>query len=151
MINLLHDLQRYLISGTLSHYFIQECNLLTTIGQEERQIALNAIKAVLSDPAKAIIKCPSEPDEIYGDICPDDLLSAFRRVSVDPSCEKSREDLVILLSQLDQWREQRYIKQLEADADEDADEDVSGRPDLRGLADVLKKIKHFKIFLSPTH
>ena len=138
MINLLHDLQRFLISGTLPHYFIQECNLLTTIGPDERQLALKAIKAVLSDPVKSIIKCPSKPNEIYGDdICPNDLVSGFRCVSADSSCDKSREDLVMLLSQLDQWREQRYIKLLE----EEEDYEVSGRLDLTGLADMLKKIK----------
>ena len=54
MINLLHYLQLYLIRGTLPHYFIPECNLLTTIGHDERQIALEAIQAVVSDPVKAL-------------------------------------------------------------------------------------------------
>ena len=136
MINLLHDLQGYLIRGTLPHYFISECNLLTTIVHDQRQIALEAIPAVVSDPVKTLVKCPSEPDEIYGDVCPDDLVSAFRRVSADPSCDKSQEALAMLLYQLDQWREQEYHKQLEADEGE------SNRPYLTGLVDILKKIKH---------
>ena len=140
MINLLQDLQRFLISGTLPHYFIQECNLLTTIRQDERQIAIKAIQTVLSDPVKNIIKCPSKPNEIYGDICPDDLVSAFHCVSADPSCEKNRHAFAMLLSQLDQWREKRHIKQVEKDGEKDSK--VFDRPDLTGLADMLAKIKY---------
>ena len=54
MINLFHDLHMYLKRGTLLHYFIQECNLLTTIGHDERQVALKAIKAIVSDPVATI-------------------------------------------------------------------------------------------------
>ena len=143
MLNLLHDLQMYIIRGTLPHYFFQECNLLTTTGYDERQIALNAIQTVVSDPMAAIIKCPSEPAEIYGDeVRPDDLVSAFRRISTDSSCET----FAMLLWQMDQWREKHYNFQLGLDADE-----VSGRPDLAGLTDMLENIKYLWIFLSPIH
>ena len=136
MINLLHDPPMYLKRGNLPHYFIQECNLLTTIGHAERQDALTAIKTIVSDPVATIIKCPSEPDEIYGDVCPDDLVLAFRHVSADPSCEKSREALVTLLSQLDQWRQRKYYELLKEE-----EYQVSGRPDLTGLADMLERIR----------
>ena len=136
MINLFHDLHIYLKRGTLLHYFIQECNLLTTIGHDERQIALKAIKATVSDPVATIIKCPSELNEIYGDVCPDDLVSAFRHISTDPSCKKSREALVTLLSQLDQWRQRKYYELLKEE-----EYKVSGRPDLTGLADMLERIR----------
>ena len=126
----------YLKRGNLPHYFIQECNLLTTIGHDERQDALKAIKAIVSDPVATIIKCPSEPDESYGDVCPDDLVLAFRHVSADPSCEKSREALVTLLSQLDQWRQRKYYELLKED-----EYQGSGRPDLTGLADMLERIR----------
>ena len=144
MINLLYDLQGYLMKDTLAHYFLQECNLLTTIGHDERRIALEAIRVVLTDPIKTIIKCPSKPNQIYGAvICPNDLVSAFRYVSADPSCKKGREAFAIILSQLDQWRELRYIKQLEQDENEDPNFVVSSRPDLTGLADMLEKNKIF--------
>ena len=135
MINLLHDLKRYLIRGTLPHYFLQECNLLTTIGYDERQIALKAIDAIFSDPVATIIKCPSRPGEIYGFILPDDIVSAFRHVSADASCERSRNVLFMLLTHLDQWREFLYHRQLETDAKYEKD----CRPDLKGLADMLNK------------
>ena len=135
MMNLLHDLRMYLINGYLPHYFLQECDLLTTIGPDERQIALKAIQAIVSNPMAAIIKCPSEPREIYGDdFCPEDLVSALSNVFDDPSRDKCREAFGIL-SQLDQWRAQYYHKQLK----EDVEDWVSGRPNLTGLAGTLEK------------
>ena len=142
MVNLLHDMKMYLRRGILPHYFFQECNLLTTIGREERQIALKAMETVLSDPVKAIIKSPTEPTEIYGDICQDDLVSAFHYVSADPSCEENLEELSMLLSQLDQWREKQYHQLLKEDAEGGADLEVSGRHKRTVLADMLKQIRY---------
>ena len=138
MIDLLRDLQGYLISGTLPQYFLQECNLLATVGRHERQIALKAIETIILDPVAAIIKCPSEPKQIYGDICPDNFVSAFNRVSTDPFSEKSFNTFFTLLSRLDEWREEHYYEQLARDVGDE----VSGRQDLRVLTDMLKKIKH---------
>ena len=140
MKDLLCDLKISLISGILPHYFLQECNLLTTIGREERQIALNAIDAIVSDPVATIIKCPSKPTEIYGDVCPEGLVSAFHRVAADPSCMKSRNDLLVLLSQLDTMRLYKYCQNLMHD--EAKREGVPVRPDMTRLGDMLHKITH---------
>ena len=63
-------------------------------------------------------------------------MSAFRHVSADPSCEKSPEALVTLLSQLDQSRQRKYYELLKKE-----EYQVSGRPDSTGLADMLERIR----------
>ena len=130
MMNVLNDLRMYLKRSNLPHYFLPECNLLATVGYEEQQIALQAIQDIICDPLTAILKCPSKPTEIYGDICPDDLVAAFHQVSTHPCCKRSWEDLVQLLSQLDHWRQLRYLKF------------SCGRPELIRLVDMLGTIKH---------
>ena len=140
MINILRDLQMYLRRGTLPHYFLQGCNLLTTIGRDERQMALKAIEAIVSDPVSAIIKCPDKPKEINGDTCPDDLVSAFRLVSADPSCVENRYDLFVLLSQLNLSRLPLYCRQLTFDKYGISRGPI--RPDLTRLTDMLNKITH---------
>ena len=40
MIDMFHDLQMYLLRGTLPHYFLWGCNLFATIGNDEHRIAL---------------------------------------------------------------------------------------------------------------
>ena len=138
MINVFKDLCVYLKRGILPHYFFPKCNLLTTVGPEERQFALQTIQDIVSNPIATILKCPSEPTEIYGDICPDDLVAAFRQVSSHPSCERSWEELVQLLSRLDHHRQQRYRVQLEGDKQAGG---VSDRPKLIGLVDMLNTWK----------
>ena len=142
MINLLRDLQRYLISGNLPHYFLQECNLLTTIGLDERQMAHKAIEAIFSDPVATIINCPYKPKEIYGDdVSPYELVSAFRRVLADPSCVSSKNALLVLLAQLDMARLKRYCGVLLL-FDEDNRKRGTARPDPIRLVYMLNKIAH---------
>ena len=139
MIGLFHDLLTYLNNGELPHYFLPECNLLATVGYNERQIAIQTIHGILLNPISAVLKCPSVPTDIYGEICPDDLVTAFSRVSIHPSCERSWQNLLLLLSRLDEWREQRYREQLVRDGYERFR--VLGRPKLRGLVDILAQTK----------
>ena len=152
MIDVLHDLHMYLKNGTLPHYFLSKCNLLATVGHDERQIALQTIQKIFSDPV-VVLQCPSEPNKIYGDdIWPDDLVVTFRRVFTDPSCERTREDLSQLLSRLDEYRLGRYAyfcRELKAldEEDEDADSWESWMPELTRLVDMLQKIKHVWIFI----
>ena len=134
MMTLFQELRAYLKRGNLPHYFLPECNLLATVGCNERQIALQAIQDIVSDPAAALLKCPSEPLEIYGDICPDALVAAFHRVSVYRCGGRSREDLVQLLCQLDQTRERRYQRLVRTDELVK----VSSRPELAGLVEMLE-------------
>ena len=126
----------YIQKGYLPHYFLPECNLLATVGCEARQIALNAIQHIVCDPIATTLKCPSKPHEIYGDISPDDLVAAFQFVSTHPSCERSWDDLLQLLSRLDRWRPRLYHVDLQADERYG----VSGRPELITLVDMLEKI-----------
>ena len=143
MMVLIIKFKGYLNRGKLPHYFLPECDLLATVGPEERQIAHKSINDILSDPVSAVLKCPSVPTEIYGDIVPDELVSIFHRVSTRPCCERSRDELLLLLSRLDEWRQQHYHRQLEVDNDEDEGDRVSGRPELRGLVwAILEQIKH---------
>ena len=139
MMSVCQNLSTHLRKGNLPHYFLPECNLLTTVGCNERQIALEAIHHIVCNPIAAILKCPLRPRDLYGDICPDDLVAAFSRVSAHPCYERRWDDLVHLLSQLDRWRRVRYRQQLASDESEPR---VYGRPELAGLVVMLEKIKH---------
>ena len=143
MMDLLRNFLGFLRNGKLPHYFLPECDLLATVGHNERQIALKSINDILSDPISAVLKCPSVPIEIYGNILPDELVAAFHQISTHPCCERSREVLLLLLSRLDEWRQQPYRRLLKLDQREDYR--MSGRPELRGLVrDILEQIKHIQ-------
>ena len=141
MINILCDLQMYLKRGTLPHYFFQECNLLTTIRRDERQMAFKAIEDIVSNPVSAIIQCPTKPKEIYYDISPDDLAAAFSLFSADPSCVENRNDLFGLLSALDRFRLGVHCHQLTYE--EGGRNRGPVRPDPTRLTDMLNKITHW--------
>ena len=140
MMGLLRDLCCYIKDGKLPHYFLLECDLLSLVGPRERKFALQAIQTVLSDPISALFKCPSQPDEIYGDIPPVDLMVAFRHVSTHPSCERCWEELLLLLSRLDEWKVQHYCIQTRVD-EKNKERTASERPILIMLVDLLKHIK----------
>ena len=143
MMDLFSDFINHLNRDKLPHYFLPECDLLATVGHEERQIARKSIHDILLDPISAVLKCPSVPTEIYGNIHPGDLVTVFHQVSTHPCCERSRDELLLLLSRLDEWRQERYRRLLEEDNDEDEKFRVSGRPELRGLVRaILEQTKH---------
>ena len=137
MLDLLHDFDHYLKAGKLPHYFLPDCNLLETTGPEERRIARSVIKIILSDPIQAILTSPSCPKELYGEAQPNTLVNAFHKVSLQPTCARSHENLFSLLACLDESRKQRYREQLVRDNDRFDWHCVSGRPELIGLANML--------------
>ena len=147
MRDLLSDLDGYLKAGNLPHYFLPECNLLATVGPEERRLACDVIQHILSDPLRAILTCPTRPKDIYGKVKPQTLVAAFRQLYFDPTSVSSREHLLLLLRRLDKTRRERYRWQREEDEEEDGDRDedeefsheMSGRPEVRGLVDMLRK------------
>ena len=141
MMNIFHDLGLYLKRGNMPHYFLPKCNLLATVKQPERQIALQTIQDIFCDPISTILKCPSQPTEIYGDIRADDLVAAFHGVSAHPCCERRQEDLVHLLSRLDQWRQLCYDKLRDTDKSDIVSCRVSDRPKLTVLVDMLEAWK----------
>ena len=134
MFGLLNDLDGYLKEGKLPHYFLPDCNLLVTVGHEERCIARNVIQHMLSNPLHAILTCIPDHEIIYGKVRPDTLVAAFHQMSSHPTSVKSREDLFQLLGHLDETRQRRYQWQQDDDS-----YGVSGRPDLMGLVDMLQK------------
>ena len=136
-LDLLHELDDYLKVGNLPHYFLPQCNLLETVADDELCITRTVIKKILSDPLNALLTSPTAPQEIYGKVHPDYLVSAFSRVFSHPTCEESWRDLSDLLARVDERRRQRYREQRE----EDEDYKVSGRAELTGLVDSLKQIK----------
>ena len=144
MMDMFSKLFTYLKDGKLPHYFIPECNLLAAVGHDERQIAIKSINDILSDPLAAVLKCPPVPRQIFADLLPDELVATFHHASTRPCSGCSRDDLLLLLSRLDEWREQWYRWQLEEDKDEDEYYRVSGRrPELRGLVrGILTQTKH---------
>ena len=134
-LDLLRELDEYLKVGNLPHYFLAECNLLETVGDDERGIARQIIADILSDPLSALLTSPTDPQQIYGKVRPDALVNAFRGVSSHPTHEQYRK-LSRLLVRVDKRRRQRYKKQRKGDEGR-----VSGRAELTGLVDMLKEIK----------
>ena len=136
-LDLLHELDDYLKVGNLPHYFLPQCNLLETVADDELCIARTVIEEILSDPLNALLTSPTDPQEIYGEVHPDYLVSMFRRVFSHPTCDQSWDDLSKLLARVDERRRQRYREQCE----KDEREMVSGSVELIGLIDSLKQIK----------
>ena len=136
-LDLLTHLDDYLQLGTLPHYFMPQCDLLETVGNDERHSARQVIQAILSNPLNALLTCPTRPQEIYGEVCPDHLVVAFQRVSSHPTCEESRKDLSELLARVDERRRERFREQHKMDDEEK----VSGRAALTGLVETLEQLK----------
>ena len=124
-LDLLHDLDNYLKVGKLPHYFLPQCNLLETVEEGELCIAQQVIQEILSDPLNALLTSPTAPQEIYGEVHPDYLVSAFSRVFSHPTCDQSWNDLSDLLARVDERRREKSSWW---------DEPI-------GLVDMLKEIK----------
>ena len=143
MLDLCRDLQHYLLMGCLPHYFLPKCDLLRTVGDDERQYALQAVGQVIADPLAAILMSPSNPRAIYGQHhSQNEVVRCFKYVSSQPSHPERREVLLWLLRQLDHHREGLHQKVV----DEDRYFGASGRPGLIRLADYFQREK-FKIWL----
>ena len=137
-LDLHNELNEYIKKRNLPHYFLPQCNLLETVADDELCLARQAIQDILLDPLNALLTSPTRPQEIYGEVSPDYLVSAFGKVSSHPTCEQSWKDLSELLARVDERRRERYREQREADEMLK----VSGRAELTGLVDALKRIKH---------
>ena len=131
------ELDQHLEVGKLPHYFLPQCDLLETVKDDERQLARQVIKEILLDPLNTLLTSPTRPQQIYGDVCPDHLVVAFRGVSAHPTCEESRKNLSELLARVDKRRRERFRQQREGDGHR-----VSGRAQLTGLVATLKRIKY---------
>ena len=143
MIDLLINLKGYLKHRKLPHYFLPECDLLSTVGHEEQRIALKCIKDILSDPISAVLKCPAIPRQIYGDVIPDELVAVFKHASTHPCCVQRRDQLLVLLSRLDEWRQQHHRLQMELDASGDEESWVHCRPEMRRLVwNIIEQTTH---------
>ena len=136
-LDLLLELDIYLQRGKLPHYFMTQCNLLETVGEDERCMARQAIEDILSDPVHALLSSPTDPQQIYGEVRPADLLVAFRKFAAHPICEQSRSQLSVLLACVDECRQRRYSKHQELDEKLV----VYERTKLVALVDSLKQIK----------
>ena len=142
LLDLLRELDEYIKVGKLPHYFLADCNLLETVACDERSIARQAIKHILSDPLNALLTSPTDPQQIYGEVCPKDLVVAFQHVSAHLTHAKCRK-LSKLLARVDERRRERFEKMLQQDrrGSVRGSLGVLGRPDLTGLAEMLKEIK----------
>ena len=135
-LDLLFELNRYLVMGKLPHYFLVKCNLLETVGEDERLLARQAIRDILADPVYALLTSPTDPQQIYGEVRPDDLVIPFREFSAHPRCERSCSRLSTLLACVDEYRQRKYAELLTRDENLFA----SGRAKLVGLVDAIKHI-----------
>ena len=139
-LDLLHELDNYLKVGKLPHYFLAECNLLETVADDERGIARQAIAEILSDPLNALLTSLTDPQQIYGEVCPDDLVTAFHTVSSHLTREQFQK-LSELLTHVDERRRQKFKEQQKWDKILQ----VSGRNEPTGLTDMLKQIERIII------
>ena len=139
-LDLLRELDEYLKVGNLPHYFLAECNLLETVADDERGIARQVIAEILSNPLKALLTSPTDPQQIYGKVRPEDLVLAFLGVSANPMREHY-QNVSRLLALVDKWRRQRFKEQRKWHKVFR----VSGRLELTVLTDMLKQIKHMVI------
>ena len=135
-LDLLFEINVYLEMGKLPHYFQAKCDLLETVGEDERWHVRQAIRDILSDPVHALLTSPTDPQQIYGKVRPDDLVVAFGQVSTRPTCERSRKHLCELLASVDECRQRKYEELLARD-DKLV---VSGRAELVGLVDAMEQI-----------
>ena len=142
-LDLLTHLDVYLQVGKLPHYFLPECDLLETVGNDERQLVREVIKEILSDPLNALLSSPTDPQQIYGEVRPDHLVAAFHEVFANPTSERCR-DLFRLLIRVDDRRQERFSVQRQRDDDPGkfGNQKVSGRAELIKLAVLLKQITH---------
>ena len=115
MLDICQDLQHYVVMACLPHYFLPDCDLLRTLGFEERHYGIQALRRAIEDPLVAIVRSPSEPQDILGNNSPDDLMRCFRVLSSRSSSSQGWEDLQRLLCILDEHREGLHRKQLEKD------------------------------------
>ena len=143
-LDLLTHLDDYIQVGKLPHYFLPQCDLLETVGNDERHLARRVIREILSDPLNPLLTSPTRPQEIYGEVSPDHLVVAFQRVSAHPTCEKNWTDLSKLLARVDERRRERHREQRRRD-DRDDYHRVSGRAQLTGLVATLKQIQHIQL------
>ena len=137
-LDLLRELDGYLKVGNLPHYFLSQCNLLETIADDELCVTRQVIGEIISNPLNALLTSPTDPQQIYGQVHPNHLVFAFRKVSSHPMCKQSQQELSELLARVDERRRQTYKEQLESDERKV----VYGRTDLIGLVDTLKQMKH---------
>ena len=138
-LDLLNELDDYLKVGELPNYFLSQCNLLETVGDDERRFARCAIRDILSNPLSALLTSPTFPWQVYGKVRPDDLVAAFHQVSAHPTCEQGRNDLSELLARVDEWRRLRYKEQCEMD---NRFPQISGRTAPPVLVNMLKQFKY---------
>ena len=142
-LDLLYELKEYLKVGKLSHYFLADCNLLELVADDERDIACQVIIKILSDPINALLTSPTDPQEIYGEVRPDDLVTAFHAFSSHPTREQYWK-LHHLLARVDERRRQRFKEQQEEQ--EKSLWRVSGRTEITSLTAKLNDIKLGVIF-----
>ena len=84
---------------------------METVEDGEQLSARQVIQEILSDPLNALLTSPTIPQQIYGEIRPDQLVVAFQRVSAHPTCEQSWKDLSGLLACVDESRRERFREQ----------------------------------------
>ena len=137
-LDLFREMDEYLKVGKLPHYFLADCDLLEMVGDDERHLARRVIREIFSDPLNALLSSPSRPQEIYGEVRPDDLVVAFCKTSAHLTRGQYR-NLSELLTRVDERRRQRYREQSEVDRTWPV---VSGRAELTTLVDMLKRIEH---------
>ena len=134
-LDLLAHLENYLQVGKLPHYFLPECDLLETVGNDEGHLARQVIREILSDPLNALLTSPTDPQQIYGEVRPYYFVAAFRGVTDHPTGEQHWKYLSELLGRVDEKRWERFREQRGRDG-----RLVSGRTELTGLVEMLEQI-----------
>ena len=132
MLDLMWDLHGYLTDDRLPNYFLAGCDLLETVGDQEKKTALHAVQDILKNPIAAILQSPTVPQKIYGEVTPHDLVVAFNDVTFFESNQERHKSLKHLLHQLDEHRRACWEWLQVFDGNE-----VVGRPQLLQLEEQL--------------
>ena len=108
MLTLFDRLRIFLKQGRLPHYFLPECDLLTTVDYQERQLALEAVHTALNDPIEAVLFSPLEPDVVYGPNVSIQKLNELIQNLRQLEPQLVDENLRPILDELNTWRKQQY-------------------------------------------
>ena len=137
ILNLCYDLMHYIQNGNLPNYFLAKCNLLETVDPTDKRLAQTVVNIILSDPLHALLKSHAHPAHVYGNICPSELMAAFRQLSHNPTSSEYQRNLLAFLSPIDLRTKLHYVLQQVGDKNTPK---TTMRPKPVGLVRSLEKI-----------
>ena len=148
---LLRRLLSYLHNRFLPHYFMPKSNLLENIPAGALCGPISCICRILYEPLTAIVLCPLEPQEVYGDLDPENILQALNMFLCAGDVSGRKQGwarLAQVVDQLDRHRKRMFKTQRWRDAPCRTVPHVRGRPSLARLKNFLDDIPMWHMYIS---